>query len=258
MKIYMNRNRYTIISFILIVCLMGSMLTSCSSSGRLSRQYGNKYVYNYRMTAPAQSSNLFFTDDRILIQFRIDDAAVQFRLQNIYQENVRIDWTQASIGVRGRYSPVRHAANVYSQELNYIISNIIPPHGYTQDFAIPMENVSFDGRRWSERDLLHTVDYNSAQFVRRIRENVGSQINLILPLVFESDTLIYSFTFTVDRIERIPWDRFRPLTRPVSPPGPADPDGTPSVDNLSVVMMATGMIGVSVYLLTMKKSSPRE
>jgi hypothetical protein len=254
----MNCNRHTVVSLILLLSLTGSMLTSCSSSGRLSREYGNKYVYNYRMTAPVQSSNLFYSDDRILVQFRIDDAAVQFRLQNIYHENVRIDWTQASIGVRGRYSPVRHAANVYSQELNYIISNIIPPHGYTQDFVIPMENVSFDGRRWTERDLLHTVDYGSPQFMRRIRENIGSPINLLIPLVFESDTLIYSFTFTVDRIERIPWERFRPLTRPVSPPGPADPDDTPSVDNLSVVMMATGMIGVSVYLLTMKKSSPRE
>jgi hypothetical protein len=258
MKIDMNRKWSTVIPVILFISMVAGILSSCASSGLFSGRSGNKYFYTYRLTTPVESTTLFYSDERIIVQFRFDDGAIQLRLQNMYHENMRIDWTQASIGVRGRYSPVRHAANVYNQELLYTLSNIIPPSGYTQDFVLPMENVSYDGKNWRESDLLHTMDYNSPQFVRRIRENVGSTINLLLPLVFESDEKLYSFSFSVDRVDRIPWDRYNPPSRPVKAPGEGPSDGSPSIENLSVALMVTGMIGISVFLLSMKKSSPRE
>jgi len=85
-----------------------------------------------------------FQDDSIIIQFKFDDAAIQFQLQNISESPVTLDWGKASIGISDRYFGIRHASNFY-WDTTRSNSILMPPLGYLRDVIIPRDNINNDG-----------------------------------------------------------------------------------------------------------------
>ncbi len=233
-------------------------LSSCAilngSGGR-----GNKYTYNYTLLAPIASSRLAFEDDSLMIQFRFDDGALQFRIANLSDVQMRIDWSETTIGVSGRYSSVRHSENIYHPEDINMLSRIVPPNGFTVDFVIPRENIQYVGNRWSERDLLLTTDFHSAQLQERIRGNVGSRVALLMPVLFGHEKRWYTFEFVVTSIRRIPWSAAQSPVRPVTvPPRDSEAGGPTRLDTVYTAAAFTGMLGAAIYIMTLKKKAPSE
>jgi hypothetical protein len=232
------------------------LLLSCATTSQFSPGRGDKYEYAYKMTYPAENRNLLFQDDSIIIQFKFDEAAIRFQLQNISESNLAIDWEKTSMNFSGRYFSVRHADNLYSDSSGFSSSVLLPPLGYFRDLVIPRDNIYFNGRQWVEEDLLPTVDENSSSLRESIRRSTGRRIGLLLSLRFDQMEKDYEFDFQVDTVKRISWGNYAPTQRIPAPPVPKH--GVPVLDQVTTAIIAVGMLGFSAYVLAVKKNPPSE
>ena len=251
----MNRLlKIKIIQFAAIITCSGIFL-SCATTSQFSPGSGNKYQYTYKLISPVENSNLLFQDDSVIIQFKFDEAAIQFQLQNISESNITIDWDKASIGISDRYFAVRHASNFYGDTIRSN-SIILPPLGYIREVVIPRDNIYNDGDKWVELDLLPTTDHRSLALQESIQKRSGQLISLILPLLFGSTAKNYEFDFQVDTVKRIAWKDYFPLKREPAPPRPKH--SVLALDNVTTAVIIVGVLGFSAYVLSVKKNPPSE
>jgi hypothetical protein len=197
------------------------------------------------------NAQLLFLDDSVIIQFKIDEAAIQLQLQNISESNVTLDWGRASISINGRYFVVRHASNFYN-DTTRSNSIILPPLGYLYDAAIPRDNIYYDGSNWVELDLLPTTDHRSLPLQESIQKSAGERMSLMLPIIFGSTAKNYKFDFQVESVKRIAWKDYVPLKRVPSPPSPRHP--ATALDNVTTAVIVVGVLGFSAYFLSVKKN----
>lgn len=235
--------------------LAAALTGGCAVASRFSPGVGSKYQYTYTMVAPAQSRDLTYQDERIIVQFRPDEAAVKFQLQNVSDVELTVDWTRASLGIEGRFYPVRHATTLYGDSMR-VTSMILPPLGYVRDLVIPSENIRFDGERWVEEDLLPTVDSNDPLLRSTIRGSVGKQISVILPLRFGEREELYEFAFRVSSVRAIAWRDYRPATRVPAPPVVHRSSG--AIDQVTLAIIALGVLGFAAFVLSVAKDTPSE
>jgi|GEM_PF-751987 len=238
---------------LIFAVILSFVWTSCGQLPFLSSNPGNKYRYQYKLTSPAEDSSLVFRDEFIYVQFKIDDAAIKFQLQNISPDPLEIYWSKASIGVNGRFFPVRHSTNLYAESLFCNTYPLIPSLGYTTDLVMPAGGIYYDGTKWKETDLLPTADRNSREEREKIERLVGTPLTLMLPVQVGETAKEYRFTFVVSSVTQIPWDRYLPPRRP-PPPIPQRPMLT--TDQMIVAGVVVGVIGLAAYWLTLRKIEP--
>lgn len=242
---------------LLAVVVAVVMLAGCSAASRLESTYGNKYRYAYSMVSPVRNDSLYFRDERLIIQFRFDDAAVGLQMQNISPFDLQVRWTGASIGIDGWYGGVRNLSNFYDTSSAPGFSPLIPPLGIAREVLTPVSNVYFEGNRWHEVDLLPTMDYNSPSRLDSILNRVNSVVDIVLPMEFGREEKTYRFTFAVDSVWNIPWTLDRlPNWFPREPGGPRV--SPTSNDQLTAAILVAGFLGFSAYMLTAKKNPPIE
>ena len=235
---------------------LAAMLSGgCAVTSRFTPGVGSKYQYTYSMVAPTESADLTYKDERIIIQFRPDDSAMKFQLQNVSEVELIMDWRHAALGIEGRFYPVRHATTLYSDSTGGG-SMILPPLGYVRDLMIPSENLRFDGERWLEEDLLPTVDRNDSALRAAIRASVGKQISVILPLRFGEQEMLYEFAFRVSSVRTIAWRDYRPEKRVPAPPVVQRSSG--AIDQVTVAVIALGVLGFVAFVLSVAKDTPTE
>ncbi|HWP83282.1 MAG TPA: hypothetical protein VNN76_11580 [Bacteroidota bacterium] len=241
--------------FPLFIASAALVLSGCSASSRLQSSKGNKYKYKYVMVSPRQSDKLLFRDDRIAILFRFEDSAIRYQLQNLSTTDLHVDFTKASIGVKGRFYSVLNNHSLYVKTSDAVAMPTIPPGGYTVDILIPAEKVTFDGQRWIEYDLLPTTDKNSPKRRKAIEKNVGSAVDLVLPIQFGDEVRKYAFRFMVKSVTPISWAKYKPPRRAM-PQAPIA--AVKSQDHITTAILVTGFLGFSAYMLTQKKAPPSE
>jgi hypothetical protein len=243
-----------IIQFAVIITFSGIFM-SCVTTSQFSPGSGNKYQYTYKLVSPVKNSNLLFQDENVIIQFKFDEAAIRFQLQNISESNITIDWSRASMGINDRYFAVRHTSNFYGDTLRSS-SIIMPPLGYIRDMVIPRDNIYNDGDKWVELDLLPTTDHRSLQLQQSIQKSVGKQISLMLTMMFGQTTKNYRFDFQVDSVKRIAWKDYTPFKRVPAPPKSGHT--VTALDNVTTAVIMVGVLGFSAYILSIKKNPPTE
>jgi len=244
-------------SAVVKLVLLGALvsLTSCSSSlGSGSR--GSKYRYQFKMVAPTPSKEMLYQDDSIIIQFRFDEAAIKFQLQNLSESDLSIDWEKTSIGIDNRFSSVRHSSDFYGDTALRKVSVVIPPVGYIREVMIPRENVYFDGEKWVEVVLLPTTDKNSQALKQSILRSVGRTVSLLLPMKFGQTTKKYRFDFAVASVNLLAWSSYMPAKR--IPPSPSRSKQAVKPDHLTTGIVVAGIVGLSAYFLSLKKDPPIE
>lgn len=239
-----------------IIFACAGLLMSCATTSQFSPGKGNKYQYFYKLAYPVEDANLLFQDDSVIIQFKFDEAAIRFQLQNISESNLAINWDKAAMNFSGRYFAIRHSDNLYGDSVRSSNSILLPPLGYIRDLAIPRNNIFFDGEKWVEADLLPTTDQNSTTLRESIKKCIGQRIGLLLPFTFGSTEKIYEFDFQVDTVRQIPWKDFAPSKRVPAPP--ISKHGVPALDQVTTAIITVGILGFSAYVLAVKKNPPSE
>jgi hypothetical protein len=246
-------NRTILRNILVLGCI--ALMAGCASNNQFSPGKGNKYIYSYKLAYPTENADLFFQDDSIIIQFKFDEAALRFQLQNISESHLQINWSKAAMSVSGNYMAIRHSDNWYSDSAR-ARSFALPPLGYIRDQIIPRDNISNDGDRWIEEDLLPTTDRNSQDLREAIQKNLGKRISCILPVIFGSSERMYEFDFQVETVKRIPWKEYTPYKRLPVPPNPKHT--VLGLDNVTTAIIAVGVLGFSAYIISLKKNPPSE
>ncbi len=239
-----------------LAIVVAALLAGCASPLSLFGEQGTRYRHVYKLSSPIRSSKLFFRDDSIRIWFKIDEGAVRFKLKNASSQPMEIDWSQASLGIRNKQYSVRNRSTYYADTPQTAQSRSIPPQRSVVDLAIPQQNVKKKGKGWVEVKLFPTRDYGREALKKRIERVKGSSLSFRLPLRIGGAPHLYEFTFVVDRVEPVPPDTYRRPWRP-APPGRQVSFST--TQQLVVpAVIATVMIGTSVYFITKEKSPPSE
>ncbi len=228
----------------------------CATGRPYAAGQGGKYRYAFRMVQPVRSDDLLFQDEHVIVQFRFDEAAIRFQVQNIARSDMRVNWAKMSIGINGRFFGIRHAETLYSDSAVSGLSELIPPFGYVRDLAIPRTHVFFDGTRWTERDLFPTTDGNSAALRDSILHAAGQTVTLIFPVQFGDTEKDYRFDFVVASVNRIAWKDYQPVPRIPAPPNPRQSQS--SIDQVTAALIVVGVLGFAAYLITLKKNPPTE
>ena len=242
---------------ILLMCgiVLTLLVSGCATTSSFTPGSGNKYQYFYSMIYPVQAENLLFRDDSIIIQFKFDEAAIRFQLQNISRSTIHIRWDKVSMHQNGRYFSIRHADNLYTDHTDTNAAVLLPSLGYLRDLVIPRNNISFNGKEWVEDDLFPTTDNRNPVLREHIKHSVKQQVGLVLPIAFGTTIKNYEFDFQIDSVTPLPWKDYYPVKRIPEPPVPP---AHPLLDNVTTAIVVVGVLGFSAYLLTSKKNPPIE
>ncbi len=238
-------------SFLLM--LPALWMLGCSASSRVSSSSGNKYRYFVSLSAPEKSAAMLFRDDRFIIQFRFDDPAIRFQLQNISQAVMQLDWANASLRLGGPLLAVRSISSFYDTSFVPAMSSPIPPLGVVRDVVAPRPNITVRGRTWHVADLLPTTDANSFDLESAIRGAVGRTVELTLPVRFGAAAATYRFVFSIDSVKQISWSEYRPPAW-LPPAPPMQSVGPSSEDRITTAIIVGGFVGFVRYVMTMKKT----
>lgn len=237
--------------FILIVSAL--VLVGCTASSTFQATLGNKYRYSVSMVGPEKSKDMLYRDERLMIQFRVEDPGIRFQAQNISADVMKIDWAKARIGIHGTSTPIRTMSMFYDTTKMEPASQVLPSLGVVRDVMVPRGNTYFDGAQWRVNDLLPTTDGNAHAMRNTIMQLVGSTIEIRLPIECGSDVRSYTFSFAVDSVRQISWSDYRPAPWiPAPPPGKnlrPNPMG-----NLTAVFIAVGFLGFLRYMMTVHKT----
>ena len=241
----------TMITYILICCFI---LSGCA--GSLSASRGVNYIYHYSLVQPP-GADMIFRDDYIYIQFKIDESAINFQLQNISGASLSILWEKVSMGVNKRIFAVRNSSTLYSASTASPVTVVIPPLGYVRETVIPRENIFFRGGEWREKLLFRTNDRGSQKLRDGIKRMVGSEVTLTLPLKIGEVEVKYPFVFRIASVEPLPSNVLPPAKdRPMPPKTPVQES---SVGPSYVpILIAAVIFGVSAYFLSKKERSPSD
>ena len=241
------------------LCALGfaMLLYGCAARpSEFSPGLGNKYVYTYKMSYPAESKDLLYQDDSLIIQFKFDEAAIRFQMQNVSYSDLSIDWNKVSISINGEYFAIRHKDNLYSDSAgDTLVSALIPPFGYVRDIALPRKNIAFNGEKWTEKDLLPTTDGRSPVMQNKILKSAGKSVTLLLPIRIGKVQKNYEFEFQVASVSKISWQDYSPVKRVPQPP---DPPKRHTFESITAAVIVVGVLGFSAYMLTAKKNPAPE
>lgn len=241
----------------LLLALPAFWMLGCSASSRTQSSPGNKYRYFVSLSAPQKSEALLFRDERIIIQFRLDDPAIRFQVQNISPVSMRLDWAHASLALGGPAVPVRNLETYYDTSSAPAMSTDIPSLGVIRDVVAPKSGISVRGREWRSAELLPTTDGNSFERESAIRGMVGRTIELTVPVRFDAEIATYRFVFSIDSVRPILWSEYRPPAW-LPPAPPVQSLGPSSEDRVTTAVIVSGFAGFLRYIMTMKKSPVTE
>jgi len=237
---------------VIALLLAALLLAGCASTSKLQSTLGHKFKYSYSMTDPAQSADMLYRDDQLIIQFRVDDPGLRFQVQNITSDPMSIDWAKATITVRGVSSAVRTGRTLYDTTKTPPAAQTIPSLGVLRESVVPLGNSYFDGSQWRIDDLLPTTDANTHTMRSTISSLPGSMIEFRLPVTFGSEPRWYMFAFRADSVKQVSWNDYRPASW--IPPHPPVKTLRPSPESqFTAVIIASSFLGFLRYIMTMNK-----
>ncbi|MFA6542347.1 MAG: hypothetical protein WCT99_12185 [Bacteroidota bacterium] len=233
----------------IVFLLVGSMIVS-GCSGALTSARGKYYLYTYGLEEPVKNETLTFRDAYIIIQFTIDESAVNFQLQNISEASMSIEWDRVSLGVNKRVFSVRNTSTLYSTSFDSP-RLVIPPLGFIRETVIPRENVFIKDGKWVEKDFFLTNDRGSQKLQKYITRTVGSELSLTIPIKIGEVVVNYPFVFKVKKAQALPPNLLPPVKQ--RPPAPKVP-GQEMGSQIIPILIAAGIFGVAIYVLSKDKT----
>jgi hypothetical protein len=237
------------ICFLLPVLILSETFVSCAGGSMLGNTKGNKYSYSYKMVDPVGIAPMVFQDNNLKIQFRIDESAISFQIQNLSRSLLGIEWNRVSLGVDNVYTSTRSSAQAYADTTIRNHAVLLHPLEHIQDWVVPVKNVSIVGSQWRESDLFRTTDAGDKAIANAIAANVGKALVLILPLQIGGREKKYRFEFRVITVKKIAWKNYR-LPKRLPPIPQKSPSYAPE---LIAAFIAVGVLGFVSFLVSLKK-----
>jgi hypothetical protein len=158
-----------------------------------------------------------FEDDMVKILWFVGSRQIGFLIQNKTDYSVKIPWDEAAfVDESGRSHRVMHSGVKYTDRDKSQPPSVIVRKGSIEDIVFPTDYVSWEsGSRysagsWDERPLFLNNDYHGEyskgkyssfnDFKKAVQNNIGKQIQVLLPLQIQDVVNDYIFTFNVDAV----------------------------------------------------------
>lgn len=182
--------RYMIKNAVLAAAVL-ALLGSAACSGVSPYRYWNIYG----MTQPERTTEKVFRDDVMDIQFYIDEKKIHFRLENLTDEPLTIDWSRAAyVHIDGAKHKVANSGSIFSERKDDPAPSIIEPGGRIEDFAAPSKNVEkIEELTWYCYPLFNLMDEDAY-------ENRGKTFGLDMPVQANGQWKTYSFRFEITNV----------------------------------------------------------
>lgn len=241
--------------FISLLLIFPLLNFGCAPVSKIFSSRGKTYQYIYEMTEPAASKEMTFKAPEFTIGFQIDQGAINYNLRSMSSSRLSVLAGNASIGINGKYTPVRTSATYYVDSVSYLVSQSVLSSGYIRDFFIPRSNIFYTGNRWVERVLFTTKDEGIPSRRQAIQKNVGSEVALVFPFSVGTTASEYTFKFKITGVRVIDPDSVQPAGPRL--PIPLMPKKPPTTMELwSSIGIVSSVILFSVFLVTRDKPFP--
>lgn len=154
-----------------------------------------KYWNVYRMVEPAQSSDKVYTDENIEIRFWIDEKKIHFKLKNLADQPISVNWESAAfINVDDIRYTIANIDSLFTDRRDMPSPTVIPPGESVVDFVAPVKNVEkLEEWTWYVYPLFNLSDESAY-------DNKGKVFGLDMPVQIGDKSRLYSFRFEVAHV----------------------------------------------------------
>ena len=177
--------------------------SSCFSTKAL---VGTKYDYSFKLVGDHAKSDKTFDDGKILAKFSIGDKDVNFTLQNLTADPMKISWDEASLIIYGESKRIMHKGVKFNDRNSPQAPTVIPSNSQIDDLVLPTDNVYYQegyssiAGSWEQHDLFLTRDMNNEDTKKLIMGYKGKTFKFFLPIEQNGQKLNYTFEFEISTV----------------------------------------------------------
>jgi hypothetical protein len=165
------------------------------------------FKYVYQMTKPQKSEINKFEDDKVVFEFKMNDADVSFKLSNKTEKPLKIIWDEASFVNQGEAQKVTHKNVKFIDSEKSQAPTVIPPGAYVSEVIQPIDDISLDRNTytWSKKPFLPPLALSThKKYVdTKLKPLIGRKFNIYIPVQYEGKTLEYYFEIELSDIRHI-------------------------------------------------------
>lgn len=160
-----------------------------------------KYNYVLSLEKPVQSNDIKFKDDIVSIVFEVGYKGIEFKLSNLTEEPLKVIWDEVSIIFKGDTKKTIHKGIKLIEKAGSHPPTVIPPTGSIDDFAYPIENISYSSfYGWEGKDLFPESNHGRTVDEQYIQGLKGEKVGLYLPIEKSGSKTNYFFLFVISDI----------------------------------------------------------
>jgi len=167
-----------------------------------------KYVYDLDLVKPTVSKDLTYTDDKLTIDFVLNDADMSLKIKNNSDKPLKIIWDEASFVNNGEAQKIIHKNVKFIDKEKSQAPTVIPPRSFIDETIQPIDDIKFQqqgyGRytsyAWSAKPIFQTnYDYNGNEKKHKDKLKLlkGNPVNVYLPIQYDGKTIDYYFEMQV-------------------------------------------------------------
>lgn len=150
------------------------------------------YNYDYKILKPEPTNTMKWQNDKISVDFTINDEDISFKLSNKTKEMMRIIWDEASIVIDSNAKRLIHSGIRFMEKEASQPPTTIPPNSTINDRILPSENVFYgeQSHQWLTKSLFKA-------------RNKGMVFSVYLPVQYQNNIIGYNFEFVLNEITEI-------------------------------------------------------
>ena len=175
------------------IAIVTIILQSCAS----------KYLlYDFKMTHPEQSKNLFHENDKFSISFEIGQKMIGINILNKLTDGIRINWDEVSFSINGQAERAVHKSTGIAKITEVQPPTTIPPKSSLQDFLIPESNVHYStafGGTYSF-DNLFPIEEGAKKADKAAAKYKGTKVTIFMPFYIGGKYESYYYDIMIDDV----------------------------------------------------------
>lgn len=191
---------------ILFIALVSSVtLLGCFAPMMI--QKGNTYSYTHKLVGENTDNSSVFNDGNIKVAFSFPSKELDFEIENLSANPVKIIWDEASFVQFGEGKKVFHKGVKYTDRNMSQVPTVIPSKTTYSDLVCPTDNVYWSEGyysqyvsrpgSWETHDLWIKQDYNKLETEEMVMKLKGWKYSLLLPMEVNGVKKNYTFNFEI-------------------------------------------------------------
>lgn len=158
-----------------LIPLISVVFVGCSTGGKL--------MYDFEMTHPARSKELFFENDTLSMSFEMRPKVISFELYNKLNDGIKISWDEVSLSINGEAYRVVHGETGVQNFTQVQPPTTIPPRTKLKDFVVRTDQIKqVPGFAYQNASTVVTANFPDMFYNKKERDKAMKQKGLKMTL----------------------------------------------------------------------------